>query len=65
MKNIKIKPIRLLIIGMVTVLIGALAKIYKENYHEPILIAGLIIEIIAIILFIRRFEKIDKKVTSK
>lgn len=61
MKKIQINPLRLLAIGMVVILVGAIAKITKESFCQPILITGLIIELISIILLVGKFNFLIKK----
>ena len=56
MKKIHINPLRLLLIGMVVILVGAIAKITNESFYQPILITGLIIELISIILLFGKFD---------
>lgn len=61
MKKIQINPLRLLAIGMVVILVGAIAKITKESFYQPILITGLIIELISIVLLVGKFNFLIKK----
>ena len=56
MKKVKLNPLRFLLIGMVVILVGAIAKITKESFYQPILITGLIIEFISIILLVGKFD---------
>jgi hypothetical protein len=60
MKKFKINPFRLLVIGMVIVIIGSIAKITKESFYQPILIIGLIIELISVLMILNLFNKIIK-----
>ena len=57
MKKFKINPFRLFVIGMVIVLIGAIAKITKESFYQPILFVGLIIELISVVMILKVFDK--------
>ena len=56
MKKTNINPLRLLLIGMVVILVGAIAKITNESFYQPILITGLIIELISIIFLFGKFD---------
>lgn len=50
----KINPFIILIVGIIIVLAGGFAKIMNENYYLPILSIGLIIELISILLIIKK-----------
>lgn len=58
MKKIRVNPLRLLIIGIVIIIIGALAKITKEPFYQPVLIIGLIIEIISVLMLLKTFDRV-------
>lgn len=58
MKKVRINPFRLLFIGIVIILIGAIAKITKESFYQPILIIGLILEVISVIMIMNVFNKV-------
>lgn len=64
MSKVKLNPLRLLFIGMVVILIGAIAKITKETFYPSILLIGLIIELISAFLLLRKLDiniRNDKK----
>jgi hypothetical protein len=56
MNKIKLNPLRFLFIGMVVILIGAIAKITKETFYPSIFLIGLIIEFISIFLLLRKLD---------
>ncbi|MBS9766328.1 MAG: hypothetical protein KGV44_02155 [Flavobacteriaceae bacterium] len=57
-----LKPLGLLGIGMSMVLLGAIAKMMKEDFASVLLSIGMILEVIGIIYFIRFYKiKIEKK----
>jgi hypothetical protein len=58
MKKVRINPLRLLFIGIIVIIIGTIAKITKEPFYQPILIIGLIIEIISILMLLKIFDKV-------
>lgn len=56
MNKIKLNPLRFFFIGMVVILIGAIAKITKETFYPSILLIGLIIEFISVFLLLKKLE---------
>lgn len=58
MKKVRINPLRLLFIGIIVIIIGAIAKITKESFYQPILIIGLIIEIISVLMLLKILDKV-------
>ncbi|VXB14324.1 hypothetical protein FLAVO9AF_110103 [Flavobacterium sp. 9AF] len=60
MNKLKLNPLRLLFIGMLVIFVGAIAKITGESFYKPILITGLVIEIISVILLLSRFNHLLK-----
>ena len=58
MKKVRINPLRLLFIGIVIIMVGAIAKITKESFYQPILIIGLIVEAMSIIMILNVFSKV-------
>ena len=61
MKRIRFKPLAPVFIGAFIIFIGALIKILKMPYSNSILILGLIIELIGLIYFIRRYRNMRKR----
>jgi len=66
MKKFPFKPklLGLLVIGIVVVFIGAIAKITKENFASNLLLLGLLIELIGVIYFFRNY-KAKKRVNNR
>jgi hypothetical protein len=60
MKNLRFKPFGPILIGLVVVYIGAMLKIMKMSFSQPLLIAGLLIELFGIIYFIYRYRIMRK-----
>jgi hypothetical protein len=58
----KINPLKTLIVGIIIVLAGSFAKIMNENYYLPILSIGLIIELISILLIIKKQMFLNLKI---
>ena len=63
--NIKPKPFGILIIGIVIVFIGALAKINKESFASILLLTGLVVELIGVIIFFKWYFKMRKVEKNK
>lgn len=57
----KINPFIILIVGIIIVLAGGFVKIMKENYSLLILSIGLIIELISILLIIKKTNVFKRK----
>lgn len=57
----KINPFIILIVGIIIVLAGSFVKIMKENDYLPILSIGLIIELISILLIIKKTNVFKRK----
>lgn len=52
----RLKPLGLFTIGALVVLFGALLKILKVPYSQPLLIIGLLTELFGLVFYIYRYQ---------